>query len=79
MGTPGPEQSCIAPGLRALTGYGVATWLGNARWPTLLPGAGMVPLTAVLARSALLVWWRGGVRWRGTFYSTAVVRAGRRL
>lgn len=65
--------------LAAGTEFAVARWLGNPRWPALLPGVGMLLLAGVLARSAVLAFHRGGVRWRGTHYSTAEVRAGRRL
>jgi cellulose synthase/poly-beta-1,6-N-acetylglucosamine synthase-like glycosyltransferase len=61
--------------LAAATSWGVARWLGHPRWPAALPGLGMLPLGAVLARAALLAWRRGGVVWRGTFYPTEVVRS----
>jgi hypothetical protein len=65
--------------LAVATGLGVARWLRNPLWPALLPGLGTIPLGAVLMRSALLAWKRGGVMWRGTFYPTSVVRAGQRM
>lgn len=65
--------------IAAFTGWGLAERLGHPRWPTLLPGMGVLPLAWALARSAGLAWMRGGVRWRDTFYSTAQVRAGKRL
>lgn len=65
--------------IAAATQLGVAVWLGLPRWPALLPGASILALGWAIARSAALAWWRGGVVWRGTFYPTAVVRAGTRL
>lgn len=61
------------------TQLGICRWLRLPRWPAAVPGLGMLPLAVALARSALLAWRRGGVRWRGTFYPTAVVRAGARI
>lgn len=66
-------------GVTGAVGVAVARWLGHSTWPALLPGLGFVPLAWVLARSAVLAWKRGGVVWRGCFYPTAAVRAGRRL
>jgi hypothetical protein len=63
----------------AATQFGASRWLGVPRWPALLPGVAIIPLGWTLVRSALLAWRRGGVVWRDTFYSTAVVRAGMRL
>lgn len=63
----------------AMVGVGVARWLGHPWWPAVFPGLGFVPLAAVLARSAVLAHVRGGVMWRGCFYSMSALRAGRRL
>lgn len=63
----------------AAVGLAVARWLGHPRWPALLPGLGFLPLAAAMGRSGLLAWRRGGVMWRGCFYPTALLRAGRRL
>ena len=65
--------------LAAGTEFAAARWLGNPRWPALFPGVGMLLLAAVMARSAALAFHRGGVRWRGTYYSAAELRAGRRV
>jgi len=65
--------------LSALISYSTARWMGLPKWPALFPGLGFLPLAAVLARSAVLAWVRGGVMWRGCFYPTSAVRAGRRL
>jgi hypothetical protein len=57
----------------------VDRWLGRS------PRGGLsFPLGALLSayftvRSALLGWRNGGVRWRGTFYSTGELRAGMRV
>lgn len=63
----------------ASTQYAASRWLTMPRWPAVVPGLSIVPLGWVLMRSAVLAWRRGGVLWRGTFYPTAVVRAGTRL
>lgn len=65
--------------LGAATQLGISRWLRVPLWPALMPGLGVVPLAFAIARSALLAWRRGGVTWRGTFYPTAVVRAGTRI
>jgi hypothetical protein len=65
--------------LCAVVSYSVSRWLRCPTWPALLPGLGFLPLAAVLARSTVLAWVRGGVMWRGCFYPTSAVRAGRRL
>ncbi len=65
----------LAVGSQALT----SRWLGLPRWPALVPFAAILPLGWAVARAAALAWIRGGVRWRGTFYSTATIRAGMRL
>jgi cellulose synthase/poly-beta-1,6-N-acetylglucosamine synthase-like glycosyltransferase len=65
--------------LAATTQWGVCHWMRLPTWPTVFPGLGIIPLSVAMARSALLAWRQGGVKWRGTFYSTAVVRAGARL
>jgi hypothetical protein len=54
-------------------------WLGNARWPALVPVLGILPFAWAGTRSGVLALVRGGVLWRGTFYSKAAVRAGLRL
>jgi cellulose synthase/poly-beta-1,6-N-acetylglucosamine synthase-like glycosyltransferase len=58
---------------------GLCRWLGLSRWPALLPFFGIVLLAGVMIRSGVLALVRGGAVWRGTFYPTAVVRAGQRL
>ena len=65
--------------IAAFTQLSICRWLRMPLWPAAFPGLGIVPLCTALARSALLAWRRGGVKWRGTFYPTAVVRAGMRI
>lgn len=65
--------------LAAVTDFTLATWLRAPRWPAVLPGLGVLPLTFAVARSSIMATLRGGVVWRGTFYSTAAVRAGQRI
>ena len=66
-------------GLAAVTGMISARWLRNSVGPALFPVVGTVLIAAVMLRSGFLAWRRGGVVWRGTFYSAAAVRAGKRL
>ncbi len=61
------------------TDWSVARWLRMPSWTALMPGLGALPLNVAMLRSCLLAAARGGVVWRGTFYATAVVRAGQRL
>lgn len=61
------------------TQLGVCRWLRMPGWPSFFPGLGVLPLAAAIGRSGLLAWRRGGVNWRGTFYPSAVVRAGMRI
>ncbi len=78
--TPTLWPAALAVGvLAAIAGAVTARWLGNPVGPGLFSVVGTVLIAAVLARSSFLAWRRGGVVWRGTFYSTAAVRAGRRL
>lgn len=65
--------------LGVATQAGLSRWLRLPVWPAVFPGLGLFPLAVALGRSALLAWRQGGVNWRGTFYSTAVVRAGMRI
>lgn len=65
--------------LAACTQLGIGRWLRLPRWPAAMPGLGMLPLAVAISRSALLAWKRGGVKWRGTFYPTHLVRAGARI
>jgi cellulose synthase/poly-beta-1,6-N-acetylglucosamine synthase-like glycosyltransferase len=65
--------------LAAVTDFTLASWLCAPRWPALMPGLGVLPLAFAVARSSILAALRGGVVWRGTFYSTAAVRAGQRI
>lgn len=69
----------ITFGIAALTQLGICRWLRMPSWPAAFPGWGIIPLAAALARSAILAWRRGGVKWRGTFYPISVVRAGMRI
>lgn len=61
------------------TDWSVSRWLRMPSWTALLPGLGSLPLNFAMLRSCFLATTRGGVVWRGTFYATAVVRAGQRL
>lgn len=43
--------------------------------PVLLP-VGVLLVAWTAARAAVLTWWRGGIEWRGTFYSLRELRRG---
>jgi hypothetical protein len=75
---PWPVAAAVAL-VAAGTSGALARWNGLPVWPALFPPAGMALLAAAMVRSGLLAFFRGGVKWRGTFYSSKVVRAGARL
>ena len=60
-------------------GAATARWAGRPLLPSLAVPVGGLLCAAILLRSGLLGWRRGGVRWRGTFHSCAELRAGRRV
>jgi len=66
-------------GLATAETYAFCRWLGFSRWPALVTFLGILPFGWAVVRSAVLALVRGGVLWRGTFYPTAVVRAGLRM
>lgn len=45
----------------------------------LLAPLGFVLLWFIFARAVSLLWWRGGVNWRGTRYGLAQLRQGQRI
>ncbi|MBX3232251.1 MAG: glycosyltransferase [Labilithrix sp.] len=57
----------------------VARWSGRPAATGAVPFVGASLLFVVALRSAVLAHARGGVRWRGTWYSSAALRAGRRV
>jgi cellulose synthase/poly-beta-1,6-N-acetylglucosamine synthase-like glycosyltransferase len=57
----------------------ITRWLNLPSWPAVLPFVGMLPLAWALGRSSALAAWRGGVMWRGTFYSKAALRTAARV
>jgi hypothetical protein len=61
------------------TTVGLCRWLGFKPGAAWVPFVGVLPLAWAMTRSGVLALVRGGVMWRGTFYPTAVVRAGLRL
>jgi hypothetical protein len=65
--------------LGAAMAWKFSDWAGFARAPAPLAFLGVLPTSWVSIRSAVLALVRGGVFWRGTFYPTAVVRAGQRF
>jgi cellulose synthase/poly-beta-1,6-N-acetylglucosamine synthase-like glycosyltransferase len=69
----------VAWAIAAWTTHRLCRWLGFQRGSAWLPFLGVLPLAWAMIRSGALALVRGGVVWRGTFYSTTVVRAGLRL
>lgn len=65
--------------LGAATTWAFCVWSGFPRRPVPLAFLGILPGVWATTRSAVLARVRGGVVWRGTFYPTAVVRAGQRV
>jgi glycosyltransferase involved in cell wall biosynthesis len=65
--------------LGAGTTWAFSVWAGFSQVTAPLAFLGVLPTTWVSIRSAVLALVRGGVFWRGTFYPTAVLRAGQRL
>lgn len=65
--------------LSAVTTWAFSTWSGFARRTAPLAFLGVLPAAFASIRAAVLTLVRGGVMWRGTFYPTAVVRAGQRM
>jgi glycosyltransferase involved in cell wall biosynthesis len=68
----------------ALGALGVESWVLHRRFTLPLGASLLAPLTHLLGawamtRSAWVCWRAGGVRWRGTFYPLAELRAGRRV
>lgn len=59
--------------------FGISRWLGFSGWSSPLTTLGVLPFGFMMFRSAVLALIRGGVIWRGTFYPTKVIAAGRRL
>lgn len=77
------------PAAQALGAYALATavlatvilqrWSGRSLRTVPLMHVASLLFAWMVARSAWLVWRRGGVAWRGTLYPTDALRAGRRL
>jgi cellulose synthase/poly-beta-1,6-N-acetylglucosamine synthase-like glycosyltransferase len=57
----------------------MARFMGRKILPALLFPLGVILMGWMLLRSGLLVWWRGGVAWRGTLYRVSELRAGSRV
>ncbi|MBI5498762.1 MAG: glycosyltransferase [Deltaproteobacteria bacterium] len=58
-------------------GAAIDFWLRRKLFPALLWPLGMLLLAAFFLRAGYLGAKRGGIRWRGRFYSTELLRAGR--
>lgn len=85
----GPAVALACPSTRLVGAIILATFaavqLAIARsgrrpiLPALVPALGPVMLLVFIIRSAILVHARGGITWRGTFYSLANLREGQRF
>jgi glycosyltransferase involved in cell wall biosynthesis len=71
--------AAAALGLAACGGLLVNRWLGRRLAEVLLWPLGTLVVAFGAVRSCLITLARGGIEWRGTRYSTAALRAGRRL
>jgi hypothetical protein len=79
---PWPASLRAAGALVAALDIAGSVWIsraiGGRMAPALLAPIGTLITAALLVRSAWLAAWRGGIRWRGTLYRTAELRAGMR-
>lgn len=66
----------VLGGISAVVGAG---WMGQRRLPALFHPIGGVLLAAIWLRAGWLGHRRGGIFWRGTFYSSSELRAGLRV
>ena len=57
----------------------VVSWVRRPMLTAVLPALGPLLVIFIAARAVLLIHLRGGISWRGTFYSLAQLRAGMRL
>ena len=57
----------------------VSRWAKARVLPNLAAPFTVWLMAAVFIRAGLLGWWRGGVAWRGTLYSAAKFRDGKRV
>jgi hypothetical protein len=80
-GAPWPMSMCAALTLVLATGNGLLVnhWLGRSAREVLLWPFAVLVLAFGGVRSAWLALVRGGIEWRGTRYSLAALRAGRRV
>jgi hypothetical protein len=54
-------------------------WMAQPGWPALLVPLGALLTSWMTLRAAVLAMWRGGIRWRGTFYPLAELHRGSRF
>jgi hypothetical protein len=80
-GTPGPVRVCaaLALALGTLNGLLVNRWLSRSASEVLLWPVAIGVLAFGAVRSGWLAQRQGGIVWRGTRYSMAALRAGRRV
>jgi len=70
----------VATALLAMaTAARLSVWAGRSPRTAPLQPLAMLAFVAMLLRSMVLVFVRGGVAWRGTVYPLAALRAGSRL
>jgi hypothetical protein len=77
----GPARAVGAAGalLSTAATLGVARWMRHGVLPAFAAPIGVLLLAGLMARASALATLRGGVSWRGTFYRTEDLRAGRRF
>lgn len=81
LGASGPARALGGVGvlLSLAATLGVARWMRHGVLPAIAAPLGVLLLGIMMVRAGALSALRGGVRWRGTFYRTEDLRAGRRF
>jgi hypothetical protein len=83
LGLLGPTWLLVLSSVVFLLGLGccvfVERWLGRSAYVALFSPLGSVFFAYYVARSAIMGWRNGGIRWRGTFYSSEQLRSHMRV
>lgn len=74
-----PALGAAGLGMMFVATAAAASWTGRAAWTGLTYPLGMLWMSALNVRSAILCGRRGGIEWRGTFYPAAQLRDGIRV
>ncbi len=74
-----PALGAAGLGMMCVATTAAAAWTGRAAWSGLLYPFGMLWMSALNVRSAIVCGRRGGIEWRGTFYPSALLRTGIRV